>query len=98
MLRKSPKNHGQTLREKRSAYLLVRFSHNDQVLVNFELNGRLELVREAQVPETISRHPHLGSLELLLLFRQLLLGRIERQVVYVNITGEKAYIILVRSR
>jgi hypothetical protein len=25
-----------------------------------------------------------------------LLGRIERQVVYVNITGEKVYIILVR--
>jgi hypothetical protein len=93
MLRKSPKNHVQTLREKRSAYLLVRFSHDDQVLVNFELNGRLELVREAQVPETISGHPHLGSLELQLLFRQLLLGRIERQVVYVDITGEKVYII-----
>jgi hypothetical protein len=93
MLRKSPKNHGQTLGGKGSAYLLVRFSHDDQVLVNFELNSRFELVCEAQVPETISRHPHLGSLQLLLLFRQLLLGRIERQVVYIDITGEKVYII-----
>jgi hypothetical protein len=30
-------------------------------------------------------------LQLLLLLRELLLGRIERQVVYVDITGEKVY-------
>jgi hypothetical protein len=94
MLGKSPKKtDGQTTQgeEKESAYLLVRFSHDDQVLVDLELDGGLELVREAQVPETISRHPHFGSLQLLLLLRELLLGRIESQVVYVDITGEKVY-------
>ena len=94
MLGKSPKKtDGQTTQggETESADLRVRFSHDDQVLVDLELDGGLELVREAQVPETISRHPHLGSLQLLLLLRELLLGRIEGQVVYVDITGEKVY-------